>query len=125
MSLRTTLCTTCGYSGDTSNAPHTICANSHTHKADHKKLPPTPKGVAGASTPPGPVPDCGLGIGITGQSEARGGPQGGPWWSAVDAAVDLQEESQLLSEAQGALEPSEQLPLFPPTPYPRNTSTQP
>lgn len=121
MSLFTTLWTSCGHPMERTNAPHTLCASSHTHKEDFKTLPSTPKGVEGASTPPGPVPDGGLGIGITGRSEATGGPQGGPWWSAVDAAVDLQEESQLLSEAQVAPEPSEQLPLFPPTRSPRNT----
>ena len=119
MSLPTTLCTSCGQTVECQNAPHTFCANSHTLKADSKKLPPTPKGVAGDATPPGPVLDSGL----VSLDRLFGGEvtwtQGGPWWTAVDAAIDRQQEAQLLNSNEGTQETSSQVPLFPPTPYPR------
>jgi len=64
-------------------------------------------------------PDGGLGDEITGLQGGRSRPQQGPWWTAVDVAIDRQQEPQLLNSNEGTQETSSQVPLFPPTPYPR------
>jgi len=113
MSLRTTLCNSCGQPMELSNAPHRRCANSHTHKGHLKKLSTTSNEVVGDSRPPDALPDDGSRLKMNRISEPHGRPQGGPWWTSVDEFIDRQNESQLLNEKDEPSRPSEQLPLFP------------
>ena len=96
------------------NAPHTFCASSHTHKEDFKTLPSTPKGVEGASTPPGPAPGDGSSEEAEGSQKGSQKLQGGTYWTSVETAIEQHQEAQLLKEQEEPSPPSEQLPLFDP-----------
>ena len=123
--LLTTVCTTCGQLVECPNAPHTFCANSHTLKEHSKKLSSTTKVVEGSQRCGEAPPDDDFGKGIAGLSGTHGRPQQGHWWGAVDAAIDHQEESQLLEVNQQLSLPFRQAPLFPPTCTLPKTSTTP
>jgi hypothetical protein len=123
--LLATLCTTCGQLVECSNAPHTFCANSHTLKEHSKKLSPSTKVEEGFQRCGVAQPDGDFGKGITGCSGTHGKPQQGPWWGAVDAAIDRQQESQLLEVNKQLSLPLRQAPLFPPTCTLHKTSTTP
>lgn len=117
----TSLWRTCGWLVDYSNAPHRICANSHTHKTDLKKLSSTSNEVEGVQPPPWAVLGDGSRKFMNGLHESQGRPQGGPWWTAVDQFIDRQYESQLLNENERTQEPSKQLLMSFPSHDPNQT----
>jgi len=99
--------------------PRTASVRVRTHKKNSsRELALLPSLIVGIECPRFMSHDGCLGCEITGPAELRSGPQGGPWWTAVDAAIDRQEEAQLLNRKQGAPQTSSQRPLFSPTPYP-------
>lgn len=118
MTLRTALCKSCGQPVDRSNAPNRFCARSHTHKEDLKAACSIIKIIEGLGRPSDATPDDYFGWTMNEASEAQGKPQGGPWWTAVDLSVDLQNKSQLLNETKEPPTTSRQLPLFPATTAP-------
>lgn len=123
--LLATLCTTCGQLVECPNAPHTFCANSHTLKEQVKAASSSTSVEAGFQPCGVATPDGDFGKGITGLSGTHGRPQQGRWWGAVDAAIDHQEESQLLEVNQQLSLPFRQAPLFPPTCPLHKTPTTP
>lgn len=122
--LLTTICTTCGQPVECSNAPHSFCANSHTHKAGPESSLLLLNTIGRVHPPMEKEPDGGLVGEIAGLSRPHGRPQQGRWWGAVDAAIDHQQEAQLLEVNQQLSLPFQQTPLFPPTcPLPKTPTT--
>ena len=121
MTLRMKLCTTCGQPMECSNAPHTFCANSHTHKQHLQKTNSLIKLIVEIRRRRPDGPDCDFLDSESHFLKNTYTPIKGAYWSAVDALCELQ-ESQLLEEANGeGLDLTQELPLLFPTRTTENT----